>query len=363
MRIIYILPIDRNNKGAAFNRVDLLSKGIKEHGIDVELLLYRSAPILNRFFIRLWVLKNLLSLFIRICFLQKSDIVILYGEDHYWRYILKIPRRCKILLERNEYSTYLIRENLSQRNIDSIKSFEKSLQYVDGMIVCSSFLKEYYSQFTNSPIIIIPLVIDINEFKVLNSEPEKYIAYCGDFGGNKDGLPILLEAFACISSKYPDYQLYLIGDTSEDMTMEYLKSRVKELNLNSRVVFTGRVSHNKMPYLLNKASLLVLARPANKQAEGGIPSKLAEYLATGRPTLVTKVGELQKYLTDSIDIFFAQPDSSIDFAKKMDMILSNYEQAREVGFNGARSVLQFDYYKQSEFLIKSIKQCLKIKYS
>lgn len=343
MKVFYTIHTPWQPSGAAYNRVKMLCEGLKYNNVDCKLVAFRTPQFSNGLLSKAWTILLLLRYAIIFARLKKDDIFVIYGELTLLKYILKLPRKAKLIIERNEYSTYLIREELPADVVSKIKNFEILLSECDGMIVCSDYLKNYYRQFTNAPITVVPLVVDCDKFNIATCEVKKNILYCGDFGGNKDGLPILLDAFSKISKTYPDFKLILVGDTSEDNSMEILKQKVNELNIEDNIIFTGRVEHSKMPKLLADAALLVLARPANKQAEGGIPSKLAEYLATGRPTLVTRVGELDKYLTDNKDIVFAKPDSVDDFADKMNDILSNYEYYAGIGKQGAKSVKQFDY--------------------
>lgn len=355
MKIVYALQVGRKAEGAAYNRILMLCEGLRKCGVDCKLIVCKSSPVANFLLTKVWALKNLFSMVFTMMFMSSEDVFIIYGENTLLKYLLKLPRKAKLWVERNEYSTYLIRNNLSEEQIASMKQFENLLAKCDGMIVCSGYLKDYYSQYTSVPIAVIPLVVDMEKFSTADNLPQKYIAYCGDFGGNKDGLPVLLEAFALFAVEWPEYQLYLIGDTEEDDTMSVLKQKAKDLGLADRIVFTGRVPHNQMPALLGGASLLVLARPNNKQAEGGIPSKLAEYMATGRPVLVTNVGELGMYFTDRENIYFAVPDSAEDFGSRMKLIFSDYRQAALVGRKGAECIKQFDYNRQSLTLIKFIK--------
>ena len=51
-----------------------------------------------------------------------------------------------------------------------------------------------------------------------------------------------------------------------------------------------------------------MARPDSRQARGGFPTKLGEYLATGKPVCVTKVGEITVYLEDNVSAFLAEPE-------------------------------------------------------
>lgn len=77
-----------------------------------------------------------------------------------------------------------------------------------------------------------------------------------------------------------------------------------------------------------------MARPNNRQAKGGFPTKLGEYLATSKPVVLTKVGEIPLFLTDGVNAYLSEPDNAESFAKKLDEALSNQKEARKVGLNG-----------------------------
>ena len=107
-----------------------------------------------------------------------------------------------------------------------------------------------------------------------------------------------------------------------------------------------------MPKYLINAKILALARPDNIQGQGGFPTKLGEYLATGKPVVVTTVGELKEYLIDNTNAFLAVPDSALSFAEKMKTALDNYEKAKQVGIEGQKLANTiFNYKVQSENLI------------
>ena len=92
----------------------------------------------------------------------------------------------------------------------------------------------------------------------------------------------------------------------------------------------------KIPDFLQKSAVLVLARPDNIQAKGGFPTKLGEYLATGRPVLVTTVSDIPIYIKHKQNGFLARPGSAVDFAEKLEDILSDYDMAERVGVEGKK---------------------------
>lgn len=103
-------------------------------------------------------------------------------------------------------------------------------------------------------------------------------------------------------------------------------------------------SRDAIPSIIGNADLLALPRPDSKQAQGGFPTKLGEYLATGKPVCATKLGELPDYLKNNESIFFAQPGSVKSFADAMRWALSDTENASRVGLNG-KKVAQKEFNK------------------
>jgi glycosyltransferase involved in cell wall biosynthesis len=103
-----------------------------------------------------------------------------------------------------------------------------------------------------------------------------------------------------------------------------------------KVFWMKEYPRDSIPSILKNASLLVLPRPASKQAQGGFPTKLGEYLATGNPVCSTTVGEISDYLVDGESVYFAEPGSVESFAGAMERALSDPIKAREVGLNGRK---------------------------
>lgn len=91
------------------------------------------------------------------------------------------------------------------------------------------------------------------ELEYFTISDERYIAYCGYMWGDKDGVSILIESFAKISSNYPGLKLYLIGDTSNIHEFQKMQNKIQTLNITHKVVFTGRVERDDMPALLDGA--------------------------------------------------------------------------------------------------------------
>ena len=229
----------------------------------------------------------------------------------------------------------------------------------DGLAVINNALLDYFKDKIrrNARLLKFPMIVDPERFENLEKKNgREYIAYCGDMRNNKDGIPLLIDAFKIVSEKFPDLLLYLIGNTEGIPEVIVFKKQIDNLGLSRKIIFTGRVNRMEMPDYLYNARFLVLARPKSKQSEGGFPTKLGEYLATGIPVVVTNVGEISEFLIDGENAFVAEPDNIQAFANKLLYGLSHPEIANQVGLNGRKlAYTSFNYKIQTQKLIDFIK--------
>ena len=183
----------------------------------------------------------------------------------------------------------------------------------------------------------INMVVDSDRFKNLKkTQSKRYIAYCGTVTNFKDGVNVLLEAFAIVAKSVDDIDLYILGNTPYEKDRKQNMQIIQKNNLVDRVYMPGSVSAEILPQYLKNAEILALARPDNVQAAYGFPTKLGEYLLTGNPVVVTRVGELDNFLVDRESCLFANPNSAEDFADKLLWLLAHPNEGKQIGKNGKR---------------------------
>lgn len=221
----------------------------------------------------------------------------------------------------------------------------KTLKNLYGLFVISNPLKEYYTNFGIDPskIHVINMTVDIDRFKNLKKTPnrEKYIAYCGKISNNKDGVDILIKAFALVCKQRTDIKLYIIGKTPSHAESSDNIHFIKNLGIEDRVVLTGVVSSEEIPQLLKNAEVLALARPDNLQAKYGFPTKLGEYLLTENPVVITSVGDIPLFLKDGVSALISEPSNVEMFADKLLWALNNPEKASTIGKLGADIAIKY----------------------
>ena len=289
--------------------------------------------------------------------------------------VLKLYQSCfgnfvgKSFIELNEFNDIYKEEtqgNFLQRKKAQTNNrlFLETIGRIDLFAVMTETLIAYYKKMAkaDAKFMLLPMTVDLARFDTASSSEDKYtkpyIAFTGTMNNKKDGVDVLIKAFAKIASRYPSLHLYLAGFWHYDVPMQ--DALISDFGLKGRVHRVSVLSRDQIPPFVCNASLLALSRPDSHQAQGGFPTKLGEYLATGNPVCVTKVGEIPDYLEDNVSAFMAEPSDVDSFADAMDRVLRDETNAKWVGANGRKVAEEnFDAEKQakrlSQFLIDNLK--------
>jgi glycosyltransferase involved in cell wall biosynthesis len=256
--------------------------------------------------------------------------------------IMKVP----IIRDCSEIPSFIIDEKKAMK----LNRFflKLRIKMYHDIIVISDYLNSYYSEiFPKKQIFQIPILVDMNRFKKIKTKKNitKIITYVGCMIGNKDGLENLIEAMALVIERNKNVRLQLVG-SGPDKDMIRLRNKVKILNLSNTISFLGKKNSEEIPAILLESDLLVLARPDNSQAKAGFPTKLGEYLASGKPVVITTTGEIPKYLRHNESAYLAIPGNIRDFAEKINYALSdkNSEVIGKKGYEIANNNFNYQLY-------------------
>lgn len=350
--MFYFVKFSYSPNTAPTNRVIGIWKALSEMGIQTRVVFFAPDKHFSRFnenlphvdFEYLWD-RNYINL-------PKLKLLSLRLYLHQFVHRLKpgdkvyayaFPELVVALSKRNDIEVY---EERTEHNDASFVSFIKktpisvfldACRRISGMFVISQGLKQYYIENGCQPdrVHVLNMIVDTARFQGLKKQPsEPYIAYCGTASNNKDGVDQLIKAFAIVVKKYPKYKLYIIGNTPSKQQRFDNFELVKNLGIENNVVFTGVVSSSEMPQMLKNATILALDRPNNLQAKYGFPTKLGEYLQTGNPVVITRVGDIPIFLKDGESALIAEPENPESFAEKLCWAIEHPAEARKIGING-----------------------------
>ncbi|BCA54459.1 putative Glycosyl transferase group 1 [Nitrospira sp. KM1] len=146
----------------------------------------------------------------------------------------------------------------------------------------------------------------------------------------KKGLSILLRAVAALGH-HPvahSFQVVLIGEGPAE---EGLRSLSRQLNIASRVIFTG--PRRDIPQLLPLLDIFVL--PSLYE---GFGIALLEAMAAGRPVIATAVGGIPEFITNGKTGLLVEPGNVAMLADAIHSLLEDPERAARMACSGQRDV-------------------------
>ena len=289
--------------------------------------------------------------------LKEGDKVYMYGMSEMMPYIIG-KKGVVYYYEITECPDIVLSGSRFFRS--SVEKFLRNCKHLSGLFVISHNLKEYFrvKGIEDSKIHVVNMTVDTSRFDGVEKQPsERYIAYCGNASNNKDGVDQLIKAFAITSKTHPGVKLYIIGPRPAEGDSFQNKELAEELGIDDKVIFTGMVKSEDMPQLLKNAEILALDRPDNIQAKYGFPTKLGEYLLTGNPVVITRVGNIPLFLQDGVSALIAHPEEPKSFAAKLNWALDNPEEAKAIGQRGREVAMkEFNYKEETKKIIEILKK-------
>jgi glycosyltransferase involved in cell wall biosynthesis len=164
----------------------------------------------------------------------------------------------------------------------------KVLQRADKIITITPFYVRRFEALSQRKVVLLTNGYDEDDFKTLVIEPtEKFvIRHVGIVNEKCDPKPFL-SAIQKLMIEDPEFRLNLHIDFVGEVHSQ-VKGFVRiSPELSGITTFTPSVPHQELISMYGKSSLLVLILTGYKDAEGYLPGKLFEYLATGLPVLGT----------------------------------------------------------------------------
>jgi len=203
---------------------------------------------------------------------------------------------------------------------------------LDGILVVSSFLEHYFAEHTRAPLLRIPILVEMSRFPVSASRGRQ-IVYAGNLA-HPEEITSLLQSFAAVARDDADARLQVIGDDPSSNALLRYPALAVQLGVGDRVEFCGAIDRETVTQRIGSAGVLALPRPATPWAEAGLSTKLAEYLATARPVVVTAVGDIPLYLEDRVNAFLVAPGDADAFVAALRDARADPARAEAVGKRG-----------------------------
>jgi PEP-CTERM/exosortase A-associated glycosyltransferase len=175
---------------------------------------------------------------------------------------------------------------------------------------------------------VIPNAVNIENFSVgqlpdlhlaryLGLDGKLLLGFIGSFYAY-EGLSVLLRALPRLLVRNPDIRVLLVGGGPQEQELKTLAAR---LDIEDKVIFTGRVPHDQVQRYYNLIDILVYPRLQMRLTDLVTPLKPLEAMAQGRLVVASDVGGHLELIKDGeTGILFRAGDQDALVLKVLELL-------------------------------------------
>ena len=166
------------------------------------------------------------------------------------------------------------------------------------------------------------------------------------------GTETVIKSLPSILQKFPDATLDVVGDGSFVIELKELAER---LELREKVSFHGKVEQARVVALMKQAHVFCFPT----QASEGFPKVVLEALASGLPTITTKVSVLPKLIREGGGVLLDEPTASA-LADAVIRICSDPELYKEMSASAVANARQYSLESWRDFIGDTLRESWRV---
>jgi len=222
------------------------------------------------------------------------------------------------------------------------------LKSLSGVVAISRFLENWAveeARRSNNRLrtLYVPILADVHEQEVKPYPTGRLSVVFAGASAYDDTVLFILDAMAEVWKEFPDCRLVITGLKPGDPDSERLTERIRGKNLAGDVSIMGYLLREDLLDLYQSAYALLIPLFDDVRSRARFPTKIGEYLSSGKPVVTTSVGEIQAYLQDGVNAYISVPGDARAYGGKICEVLQNQEKADEVGRSG-RTVAERNFH-------------------
>jgi glycosyltransferase involved in cell wall biosynthesis len=177
----------------------------------------------------------------------------------------------------------------------------RSVRWADGILtVCEEQSRRLHETFAYpwGRMAVVENTPELDTFTVVRkgvTNPPRVFAYHGHMTAQR-GLTNLLKGFILAARRDPDIRLLLAGGGE---SYDELVTMAGGSGVSDRVRFTGRYRFEDLGALYGETDVGLVLQPPDESCDHTIPNKLYDYLACGKPVLVSPARPLRRVVEET----------------------------------------------------------------
>ena len=260
---------------------------------------------------------------------------------------LKKKLGCKLVYDAHEIFGYMIEGNIPQFVVNFVFRMEKKLvKNVDHMITVSEPLKKYFKKITNVPITIVMNCKSLISKKYQHPPKNNIftVCYIGSFVKSRL-FPYLIDIIGGIENVK-----FIVGGMKSGL-YEEVKNRCERYD---NVEFLGQILFkNVISTTLGSNIIICIFDPDIIGHQIGLPNKVFEAMATGRPIIVTKDMYYSTNFVEKEKCGLSVENNSASIRKAIIKLRDDPKLCEKLGKNGLATALKkYNWEKQKDKLLK-----------
>lgn len=171
---------------------------------------------------------------------------------------------------------------------------------------------------------------------------ERYSIFCSQARQSYKGLHLALEALALLKTRFPQVHLYVAGRSylgrpryQRSYYEKYILKRIKELNIQENITFTGYLNEEQMCEQYLKAHVFI--SPSSIENS---PNSVCEAMILGMPVVSSFVGGVVNLIEQGVNGYYYQADAPYMLAHYVGKVFEDDKNTVEIGMNAHRCAME-----------------------
>jgi len=266
--------------------------------------------------------------------------------------VIKLLTGRRLVYDAHEHHASMIAENPKIAGVFKpwvegiiVAAEESACRFVDEVITVNRTLQERYLRIGKRATVLYncPVLREYDRWSEKNSSVpyngRPVVVYQGSVSVDR-GVDRFLFALQEVRKRCSDVVFLVAGPLlDEDQCGGRIARYVQENDLAGHFRITGWLSYEQMCAYTRSAKVgVILFQPTHYNNWIGLPNKLFEYMASGKPVVASNFPEMRRIIEEGRCGLLVDPTDPGDIARAILYLLEHSQEAEEMGRRGRKAV-------------------------